>query len=464
MSILYRPSPSSRVFGAKHMISVSKHSVFTLAVALAATACGGGGGASKGQSTVSGGGGAPPAVVSASGTEVSKAAEDKWYKAMAAFEEAEKTGWNSGTCSSVSSAFDDANQAQGGSFAEAVFMSGLSLDRCGQGAEALSRYERTLQMKPTFCKARVGIGLDLVAKGREQEAYAAFQKAVQDDARCTEGYTNLATLQMARGEAEMEEALNNLRRALAIDAQFLPAFNQMALLFLERAKENRKMLDLAGVVCRQAQLIDADYAPIYNTWGLINVRKKNIFDALRMFEKSFQLDDGIFEAHMNFGQITLSFRGYEDAKLAFTKATALKADSYDAHIGLGAALRGLGDAAGAKAEYEKAMSLDGGRPEAYFNLGLLYQDYMSGSVDDMKTALKYYSDFVSKAKGSAGMKDAIEDVERRCKQEGGGRRKKSSKACRPGRRQNIETAVEALEAMAEMEAESAAQQGAEGAQ
>lgn len=432
-----------------------------LALALVTTACGGGG-AGKGKGTVATDS-QGNVVKSASGSAVTKAAENKWNKALARFEKAEESGWSSELCSSISGDFDGANDAQGGSFAEAVFMSGLALDRCGQRGEALKRYQRTLQLDSKFCKARVGVGLDHMENGREQQAYVTFQQAIRDDARCTEGYTNLAMLQMERGGAESDEALNNLRRALAIDAQFLPAFNQMALLFLKRAQKNRKMLDLAGVVCRQAQLIDENYAPIYNTWGLINVKKKNIFDALRMFEKAFQLDPDIFEAHMNFGQITLSFRGYEDAKSAFTKAVALKGNSYDAHIGLGAALRGLGDTAGAKGEYETAIKLDAQRPDAYFNLGLLYQDYMSGSVDDMKKALGYFDKFVSRARGKSSMKVAVDNVERRCKQKRG-RRKRSSKACRPGRRQNIETAVEALAAMAEMQQEqqSAAKTPAEG--
>ena len=46
-------------------------------------------------------------------------------------------------------------------------------------------------------------------------------------------------------------------------------FNQMALLYLDQAADNPQLLDLAVVVCRQAQQINRDYAPIYNTWGLI---------------------------------------------------------------------------------------------------------------------------------------------------------------------------------------------------
>ena len=396
-------------------------------------------------------------VRSSSGAAVSKEAEANWKEAVAAFDAADKAGWNAGNCESVAETFRDANKKQGGKFAEAVYMQGLIADRCGKSEEALKQYNAALAIDSKLCGARVGLGIDAFRKGNEAQAFASFEQSVRSDARCTEGYVNLAMMQMARNGASSEDALNNLRRALAIDAQFLPAFNQMALLFLGRAQDNKKMLDLAGVVCRQAQLINANYAPIYNTWGLINVRKESVFDALRMFEKAAQLDPKNFEAHMNFGQITLSFRGYEDARKAFTTAVELNPKSYDAHVGLGAALRGLNDAEGAKKQYEEAKGLAATRPEAYFNLGILYQDFMSGSVADMKQALSYYDQFVQRASGNALLKPVVDDIERRCGNEDAKKKRKSSKTCRPGRRQNIQLAIEAMAAMAEMEKQAAGQ-------
>jgi tetratricopeptide (TPR) repeat protein len=398
-----------------------------------------------------GGGGSVKSGGSATTGAVSKQAEADWKEALAAFEAAEKSGWDASKCDSISSQFVSANKAQKGKFAEAIYMSGLALDRCGKSEPALKAYNQAIEINGKLCGARVGVGINDFKAGREQQAYANFEKAVRDDARCTEGYVNLAMMQMARNGASSEDALNNLRRALAIDATYLPAFNQMAALFVGRAQGNAKMLDLAAVVCRQAQLINPNYAPIYNTWGLINVKKQNVFDALRMFERAVQLDDSNFEAHMNFGQITLSFRGYEDARKAFTKAVELKPKSYDAHVGLGAALRGLGDAEAAKKQYEEAKGLAADRPEAYFNLGILYQDYMSGSVPDMKQAVSYYDQFVSKAQGKPEYKSVVEDIERKCESSEAKKKRKSSKSCRPGRRQNIQLAIEAMAAMAEME-------------
>jgi tetratricopeptide (TPR) repeat protein len=403
-----------------------------------------GGGASSGSEGGTGGGAAPAKVVS-------KQAEADWKEALAAFEAAEKAGWDSGKCESISSSFAAANKSQKGKFAEAIFMSGLSLDRCGKHDDALKLYNQALEVDSKLCGARVGTGIDHFRNGREAQAFSAFERAVKDDARCTEGYVNRAMLEMGRSGAASEDALNNLRRALAIDAQYLPAFNQMAQLFLGRSQGNAKMLDLAAVVCRQAQLINPNYAPLYNTWGLINVKKQNVFDALRMFERAIQLDDKNFEAHMNFGQITLSFRGYEDARKAFTKAVELQPKNYDAHVGLGAALRGLNDAEAAKKQYEEAKGLSAERPEAYFNLGILYQDYMSGSVPDMKQALSFYDQFVSRAQGKPEYKSVVEDIERKCETSEAKKKRKSSKSCRPGRRQNIALAIEAMAAMAEME-------------
>ena len=139
---------------------------------------------------------------------------------------------------------------------------------------------------------------------------------------------------------------------------YLPAFNQMALLFLGRAQDNTKMLDLAGGrvpsgAADQRQL----RAHLQHVGPDQRARRRTSSTRCACSRSATQLDAKNFEAHMNFGQITLSFRGYEDARKAFSKAVELKPKSYDAHVGLGAALRGLDDAEGAKKQYEEAKGL-----------------------------------------------------------------------------------------------------------
>ncbi len=211
----------------------------------------------------------------------------------------------------------------------------------------------------------------------------------------------------------------------------------MALVHLDRSADDIRALTLAEVVCEQARQIDPSYAPLFNTWGVINVQQGRIVDALGRFERAYTLDPTLFEAWMNFGQITLSFRGYEDAAQAFSRAAELRPRSYDALIGLGVALRGLGRTAEAEERYLMARSLDPERPEAWFNLGILHQDHLEGTPDDLAEAMQHLQTFLEKANGEPLYADEVSEVSRCCAR-GAGR------SCRPGRLQNLRAALRAM--------------------
>ncbi len=384
------------------------------------------------------------AVVTASGIVVSDKTRDIWRAGLDAFANAESSRWSGNQCQSVPELFRKAVRSQGEAIAEADFMVGLVAERCGQGDAALAAYKQAVANDPKYCKARIALGLVDLRAGRVRQAEQAFTQAKTNDPQCTEAYVNLGMLQSASRPPNMQEALNNYRRALAIESDYLPAFNQMALLYLNWAKGegSTEKIRLAEIVCKQATLVNDKYAPIYNTWGLIEVHKGNVIPALRMFKKATDLDDSLFEAYLNFGQMTMSFRGYDDSEKAFTRALQLEPKSYDAMIGLGIATRGLKKFGEAKAIYERALALSSSRPEAYYNLGVLYQDYMSGSVSDMRSAKTFFERFLERARGDSALASTVEDVTRRCSAPKGPR--KRSTDCRPGRLQNIETVVAAL--------------------
>ena len=406
------------------------------------------------------------AVTTSGGEAVSEQALNDWNAGRRAFAEAETAGWNEGRCSSIIGQFESAVAEQGNrGFAEAKYMVGLTRQRCGDNAAARRMYNEALQDNQKMCKARVALGLLDLEGGNDTQARAAFTRSVRDDPQCTAGYVNLAIMQREQGGEQEAEALRNLRRALAIESDYLPAFNQMALLYYNRGQQpsGKASLDLAEVVCRQAQLIDANYAPIYNTWGLVKMEKGNVIEALRFFERAIELDGEMFEAQMNFAQITLSFRGYEDARRAFAKAVELKGDNYEAHVGLGAALRGLEQFDQAKAEYERAIALDGRRPEAYFNLGVLYHDYLSTAAEDpvpgLRRAKEYYAEFMQRAGSDARWAPSVEGITQYCRDKDVSKEPRSAavrhrnRMCRPGRNQLIDNLIYAMEQSAQMQRE-----------
>jgi tetratricopeptide (TPR) repeat protein len=202
-------------------------------------------------------------------------------------------------------------------------------------------------------------------------------------------------------------------------------------------------------VCSQAQQINANYAPVFNTWGLVDLRRGKIIDAAAKFQRASELDDRIFEAHMNFARITIGFRGYQDAKTAYEHALTLQPNNFEAQLGLGVALRGLQDNAKAQEAYEKATKLQPSRPEPYYNLGVLFQDFQSGTPEEMKKAEGYYREFLSRAGGDKRYANVVEEIQRKCKIEG--KRKQGKNACVAGRLQNISVYIDTMKQMQEME-------------
>jgi tetratricopeptide (TPR) repeat protein len=188
----------------------------------------------------------------------------------------------------------------------------------------------------------------------------------------------LAKLQMLRDGAT-PEAKTNLQRALAIDDASIAAYDQLALWYLAAKK-----LDLAALVCSQAITRNASYAPIHNTAGLVEMQLGRVNAALAEFAMARKLDPTLFEAHMNYANVNLGFRGFDQARDALTKALALRPNDYEAHLGMALALRGPltgmepdleARIAAVQAELDAAKKIDPKRPDAYFNEAILGHEY-----------------------------------------------------------------------------------------
>ena len=351
---------------------------------------------------------------------------------MVAFDR--QSAWTDQACEQVSSSFRRIAQDPrfvAAAHPEAAYNAGLVLQRCGRHADAKAQFEASLRVQPDFQRAKVQLalhayrergdaGLDsTIAALREAVVAAKFQDA--------DALVNLAMLQMRRdGEQDGVGCDNdracsklNVQRALALDDGYMPAFNQLALYYLQEAKrkvaaeqgprrrmavaqdERRalsgQMLDLAALVCTQAIRKNTRYAPIHNTLGLIEVEQRNITGAVQSFQRARSLDPRFFEAHMNYAAVNLSFRGFPQAEEAYRQALAMRPDSYEAKLGLALALRGRLTAENidrALPAVEEALAeakrVDPARPEAYFNEAILIQEFKAKYAEGDKEKLAQY--------------------------------------------------------------------------
>ncbi len=418
-------------------------STFLLGLLPMMVACGGSGGAAiklkpedaSGRST-------------RSGHQVSKEAAAGFDSALETFLDHDKKGdWAEASCKAVSAKFDDAasdqKSATNRAFPEAIYNSGLALQRCGKDAEARAKFESAAKADASFHRARAQIVLYDFAKTGDVDGTIRDLDQIIRDAKFqnVEALVSLAALQMERGsdqpdsdgKNDLERAQRNLQRALAIDDGYMPAFNQLAVYYLEQAKTavgtaktrsrrgkrgmevsganrvdaNEQQLDLAALVASQAQRKNPNYAPIHNTTGLIQVELKNFNSAVKSFARARQLDPKFFEAQMNYAAVNLSFRGFEEAEKAYREALKLRPNEYEVQLGLALAVRGqINDSnfdksvAEAQKHLDEAKKIDAGRPETYYNEAILTQEFRAkrgNPVPALEKAAQQYAAFIEKA-------------------------------------------------------------------
>ena len=305
--------------------------------------------------------------------------------------------------------------------AQAHFNAGTIMEGCGQPKEAENEYNEALKANPGYGPALTNLGNLYLKQGNVQTAKQWFDKAITaDPTHNAAAYNNLAFILYNQAKengdtAIYKEAVSKLRRALAIDNESVAAYALLAQIYYQTAESDKSKLDLAALVCKQAKETTGGdkYAPIYNTLGLINLRKKNVTSALKEFEKAIELDPKFVEAHLNIGAIGLSSRQYDKAEKSFQAMLALQPGNFDATIGVGVAARGLKKFDDAEKWYRKAAELDAKNCAVPYNLGLLYQDYKTAEDNsNLKKAQEYFRTYSSCGRSD---KKKVEDAQRRIK-------------------------------------------------
>jgi tetratricopeptide (TPR) repeat protein len=387
---------------------------------------------------------------------VTQAAIEKFNSALDSFNAHDKAAdWNDAACADSAAQFAAAASAQpGGKLAAASYNAGLSYQRCGNDKEAKARFQQALALDSGDTYSRAELTLyQYKADSNEDAAIATMQQIVLDAKfQNVPALTSLAMFQMQRDSAtagaqckdDMDCAKQNLQRALAIDDGYMPAFNELALLYFQLAKKRAgsvklkggrtlatnasiakradvQQLELAGLVCSQAIRKNPSYAPIHNTAGLIQNELGQINGAVGEFKEAAKLDPRFFEAQMNYAFVNLSFRGFEQAQGAFQKALQMRPQDYDAHLGLALALRGLitdvnyeAQVTAVQAEIDSCKKIDGQRADAYYNEGILTMEYKAKSGGDKNATIKSLTDakgifgqFVEKASGKPEYDGAV---------------------------------------------------------
>jgi Flp pilus assembly protein TadD len=408
--------------------------------------------------------GAQELIPKAKKRNISEDARADFDKAMQRYAGAKKSGGISGSeCSSVSDAFKRVADDNPG-LLEARFNQGAVLAECGREEDAARiwrglkygpaisnlgymawKRNDTSEAESLFARAIADDPLHTV------EARNNLAQILRDKARKASSNEDK--------KAYVGQAVSNLRTVLALDSNNLQAFSTLAFIYydmnmLEMAKlvgnqaikkadeiatgqfEEEKVEQTAeggkaakggkkakkekpgkeggddegGKLAKEVNVRETgtgvtddmkkQLAVVYNTLGLIELKKKNISPAIQNFKKAVGLNASFAEARLNLAALSLNNRDYNTAEENFRTVLQLMPKNYEASIGLGVALRGNKKIDEAETQYNSAQHMDPSNPASYFNLGLLYQDYKDGQKPVLHKAQDYYRQFLSHVTGA----------------------------------------------------------------
>lgn len=215
--------------------------------------------------------------------------------------------------------------------AEAHHKLGLALQATGKTADAISHYEKALQIKPNIAEAHSNLGGLLVGLGMADKAIFHYQKVLEIEPNVAEARYNLGVLLAGRGK--FSEAIAEFQRAVEIKPDFAEAHNNLAavlagrgyfdeaIFHFKRALEIRP--DNAGtpqnLAMAQAKLAGArlaidrrrealqssprDTALLVDTaWSLAanpNASLRNGKEAVELAQRAVQLTDGMDPAALD---------------------------------------------------------------------------------------------------------------------------------------------------------------------
>jgi tetratricopeptide (TPR) repeat protein len=406
--------------------------------------------------------------------KVSEEEKEDFSEAMARYLDLKKRGeLDRSDCDRAAAAFGKAADANK-NLVEARYNQGAVLAECGRENEAMQIFEQLARGPKPYSRAVTNLGLAAFKKGDRASAEQQFVRAIELDQNVNSvaARNNLAIIlrdQLLAVPSDQKRkiagrAVEHLRAVLALDGDNLLAYATLCFIYHElglpemakligdqairradeiatgvfeeekssegepdagkgkgktskggpktETKTEKKKVKIEGT--GYTRDMTKNLALVYNTLGLVDLKKKNVTSALANFRTAIQRDPDLSEARMNLAAVALNFRDYNTAEENFRAVLKAQPANYEATLGLGVALRGNRKVEEAEAQYLAAQKLDPQNPKSYYNLGLLYQDYKGSQKPELQKAQEYYRQYLAKTDARDGRRQAekrIKDID-----------------------------------------------------
>ncbi|HEY9667146.1 MAG TPA: tetratricopeptide repeat protein [Coleofasciculaceae cyanobacterium] len=247
-------------------------------------------------------------------------------------------------------------------YAEAWKGKGATLLALKQYEEARNAYDRAIQIQPDYWEAWLGRGNALDSLQQYKEAINSFDTALKSKPDSLEAWNNRGNVQIKL--QQYSEAIASFDKAVELKPDNSQAWYRRgwALHNLRRYEEAVKSYDKA-----------VEYKPDSpETWyqrgnAFINLKKYQ--EAVESYDKAVQFQPKFFQAWYSKGSALINMRQYEQAFAAFDQAIKFNANDSESWYNRGWSLHQLQRYEEAVTSYNTAVRLRRNFHQAWYNLG-----------------------------------------------------------------------------------------------
>jgi tetratricopeptide (TPR) repeat protein len=191
----------------------------------------------------------------------------------------------------------------------------------GDLMEALSDYDKAIDLDPDLADAYVGRGLIYADQNKFVQAISDYDRAIQINPDFADAYNNRGIFYLHQGDAG--QAIADLSKAISLDAVNVKAYYNRGLGYTKEGNFVQAVADY-----NQTIKLDPDYADAYYNRGLSFAQQNFFTEAILDFNKVIEIDPDYVDAYNNRG-ITYAYQGHLTQAIAdFDRA--IKINPHDA--------------------------------------------------------------------------------------------------------------------------------------
>ena len=248
---------------------------------------------------------------------------------------------------------------------------GIAYQKRGDLARAANQYQAVIAAHPDNGDAWAYLASVQEVQGQKSQAEQTVQQGIRNAPENVE--LRIALINSLREAGKVDQAIEEAKKALQINAKSLGVYNAFGLCYLAQ-----KDYTLARFIFQKAvqEIEGAETNAFLETnLGWTYFLDGNIPQATFFLKKAVEIDPNLVPALVYLSKIYMEDHNYADTIPMLENAARLDPANGEIQLTLGVAYRGVGRLEDAERAYQKALQLNPSDPSPHFNLGVLIGDY-----------------------------------------------------------------------------------------